>query len=187
LSQSEFEETISEFNREIQGVGTEDNDEAIQWFTERLCAEDRNESHVENFGAGGASAPYNGTLLRVIPDFCKDPTWENYEEVFKGMLMIRARTCKVWSMTDSETTVFNKVKPNKWISNSGPTGICNVVILRELEHDPDNKWQWTYKQTRTYVDEGNDLCAHIEVGKPRTFSWEGGPFKMGCEWIEFGM
>ena len=86
---------------------------------------------------------------------------------------------------------FTKITERKWMSNSEPTGLCNVVVNMILERDKLRDSMWTYTQTRLSAgsddpDLDKEICDNIEVNKPVTFTWlENSEIVMNCQSIVF--
>jgi len=92
-------------------------------------------------------------------------------------------SCKVSTHTFSSE--FQRVGPNKWVSNPGPQGICNIVYVQTLENEKDSSGLWTFTQTNVTADKGG-LCEGIELNKPSIFSWRSQTeLIMDCHVIEF--
>lgn len=126
------------------------------------------------------------TLLQDNLSFCKNPTYSKLEDLLKKMITHESKTCKI-STFGPTTTSFKKIAPNRWVSNEGPTGLCNSVIVTTLEKEPSYSSLWTYTQTRAYADQNNDLCRGLEVNKPLIYTWKASKqIELKCEFIGFG-
>ena len=115
--------------------------------------------------------------MSVSPKSCLE-TW--YENSIKNSL----HECRL-PMVNPFTLSFKKVG-NKWISNPGPQGICDVVSVGTLEqHDPKD---WVLvKFTQIRVSKSDDkLCEHLELWKPAVFSWKPGGLaaRMPCNGLQ---
>lgn len=117
---------------------------------------------------------------------CEDPTEEKMWSFIEQGIREEARTCRVWTHSNGPYT-FRRIAANRWLSNEGPTGICNVVNVMVLEHEPEYPNLWTYTQTRTYADKEGELCSAIELNKPLVFDWRDHTLSMQCDFISFGM
>ena len=119
-------------------------------------------------------------------EICKNPSLDKFENFFEQTIIDETKTCKVFSDYEGWTAKFKKVAPNKWISNEGPSGLCNNVFLFTLEHEPKYPTLWTYTQVRTYSDQENKFCKGLEVNKPLIYDWHGKTIELNCKFIEYG-
>lgn len=121
--------------------------------------------------------------------FCDKPTRESARAFLSYGMEKETRICRVWSNPWQET--FTRSLGGKWVSNRGPAGICDVVILSILEAENPKKapWEnylWTYSTQKIMTDKGvgNALCLFDEAKV--TYSWKSKEFDRSCEFIEFG-
>lgn len=70
------------------------------------------------------------------------------------------------------TLEFKRTASNKWISNPGPTGICDRVKVVTIEHEPDNTTLWRYSQTIAASKSNDPICKHFTAGFTTIFSWQ---------------
>lgn len=124
--------------------------------------------------------------MKDMVNFCDKPTYEKLERLMIRDIEVLTRTCKVSADPEGWTAKFTKVAKNKWVSSEGPTGLCNAVILMELEHEPNYSNLWTYTRTRTYADQKSELCKGLEVGTPLTYSWKEKAIELNCQFIRYG-
>lgn len=113
---------------------------------------------------------------RGVVEMCKCAKLEKTELVgcLKGWMTadVRSRVseCKMAMINDFNLT-FSKVG-NKWISNPGPKGICDVVNVATIEKHESNSWLLVkFTQVRVSKSDGK-LCEALEVNKPAIYSWK---------------
>jgi len=84
------------------------------------------------------------------------------------------------------TANFVKVGDRKWVSNNGPEGICGVVSVLTIEHEPNYANLWTYTEQRTYTNNGDGLCKGLANSTTLTYSWKSEKaVRLKCEEIKF--
>lgn len=89
-------------------------------------------------------------------------------------------------MTNDFRLTFKRAGPRKWINNDGAKGLCDVVNVSIIEHEPDSTSLWTYTQTRLSADTDSDLCKHLDINKPVSYSWKNlGDSVLKCDSIGF--
>lgn len=83
---------------------------------------------------------------------------------------------------------FSRISKNKWLSNPGPAGLCNVVRVSTLENLEDHPNLWTFTQTTVTADKDATCQNWIDVGATFVASWDSPrAFKFGqCKYIQFG-
>jgi hypothetical protein len=94
-------------------------------------------------------------------------------------------TCRI-SLKEFDLT-FQRISKNRWGSNPGPVGICNVIRVTILENMKEHDLLW--KITETTVSSDNDgLCEGIQSDKPTIYSWDAPKnLMLGCKYLSFGM
>jgi hypothetical protein len=81
---------------------------------------------------------------------------------------------------------FVKVAENKWVSNNGPEGICGVVSVFTIEHEPTSISLWTYTEHYTYTNTSDGLCKGLPNSETSTYSWKSGRnVRLKCEELKF--
>ncbi len=108
---------------------------------------------------------------------------DQLKEALKKMNQMEEDTCSI-SLHEADST-FRRVTRNRWISNPGPVGLCNVIRVQTLENTPEYPMLW--KITETVVSSDNDgLCEGIQSDKPTIYSWEAPTSVMlGCKYLSF--
>lgn len=83
---------------------------------------------------------------------------------------------------------FSRISKNKWLSNPGPVGLCNVVRVSTLENLEDHPNLWFFTQTTVTADKDPTCKKWVEVGATMVTSWDSPKaFKFGqCKYIQFG-
>ncbi|MGI0014737.1 MAG: hypothetical protein ACREBU_15045, partial [Nitrososphaera sp.] len=80
------------------------------------------------------------------------------------------QTCSISSHNFSAE--FKRIGPHKWVSNQGPQGMCNVVLVQTLEHESNEPILWTFTQSTVTGDTSEPFCKGlIENRPPVTYSW----------------
>ncbi|WNG34167.1 hypothetical protein F0U61_11430 [Archangium violaceum] len=101
------------------------------------------------------------------------------------------RTCRV--STDEFEMEFTRTGKNKWISNPGPRGACNLVMVTVIERDKEHSYLWTYTQTRLSADTDTEFCASlfkdgISLNVPLRYSWNASSTSLvNCERVKPGL
>lgn len=101
------------------------------------------------------------------------------------------RTCRVSS--DEFQMEFTRAGKNKWISNPGPRGACNLVMVTVIERDKEYSNLWTYTQTRLSADTDTEFCASlfkdgISLNVPLRHSWNASStLLVNCERVKPGL
>jgi hypothetical protein len=129
---------------------------------------------------------YPEPILKKYVDVCKNPTYEKLSNVEKDHLLMQSKTCVVTFITEPLKAKFKKAYKNKWVSNSGPTGMCRSFWFHTLEHEPEANGLWTYTQTRTHTDQDDEMCKDLEVGRTDTWDWRYEIKEMNCQFIVYG-
>lgn len=93
-------------------------------------------------------------------------------------------TCTVWGHHFSAE--FDRVGPDKWISNPGPQGLCNVVTVQTLEREPNEPLLWTFTSSRVTADKDKP-CDELKPTRS-VYSWKTpSALAMQCNTINFGL
>lgn len=111
---------------------------------------------------------------------------ENDLKCFSNAMMkfaeMKEKTCKV--VLNSFSIRFKKISKDKWLSNPGPEGLCNLVNVGTLEAVGDSGYSWKYTQIRVASDKG-EHCK-FDLNKPTVYVTDQGIFKLNCEYIDLG-
>jgi hypothetical protein len=97
-------------------------------------------------------------------------------ELIKAMCGCATKDCFTKVMLDqqsheqNECTIYNSVIPvdfvkvndRKWVSNNGPEGICGVVDVFTIEHEPNDPILWTYTSHYSYTNNTQGLCKGLK-------------------------
>lgn len=82
---------------------------------------------------------------------------------------------------------FKRAGARKWISNPGPVGLCNMLTVATIEHEPNSDSLWTFTQTRVTADTESKLCKDLIFNKPFTYSWKASTEALlNCRTVKFG-
>jgi hypothetical protein len=119
--------------------------------------------------------------LNTVNAACDCGDSDCLRRTLRNWIEAEQRDCRI--ATRQFTLTFERVGPNKWISNAGPKGLCEVVNVTTIERENDHLW--TFTQLRADADKG-ELCNHLEVGSRARFSWKYGTnFSANCRNIRF--
>ncbi len=81
---------------------------------------------------------------------------------------------------------FVKVSERKWVSNNGPEGICGVVSVFTIEHEPNDAILWTYTEQYIYTNNAADAVCKLAHDQTSTYSWKAGQsVRLKCEELKF--
>lgn len=126
-------------------------------------------------------------FLNVAKNMVKVKDKASYAKAQADLYDLQSATCTISVKTFDQH--FTRVSQDKWLSNPGPVGLCNVVRIATLEKTPDIRSPlWTYTETVVTADQDETCKEWVKVGKtyisswnaPRTFKFE------TCKYIEFG-
>jgi len=126
-------------------------------------------------------------FLSVAKNMAKVKDKASYVKAQADLYDLQAATCTISIKTFEQH--FTRVSYNKWLSNPGPVGLCNVVRIATLEKTPDNRSPlWTYTETVVTADQDETCKNWVKVGKTYISSWDAPKsFKFEtCKYIEFG-
>lgn len=134
-----------------------------------------------------ASGPYKADFAKKsLADFKRLCSCKDKACIVKAMLAQQdqeRRTCRVTSQTFEAD--FQKTGTRKWVSNNGPEGLCDLVTVMVIEHEPDATVLWTFTRTRASGNTDAAPCKRFEINKPYVFSWRAPEQAlMGCEVIK---
>ncbi len=127
-------------------------------------------------GQGLPAGPGSGTRrsaersLESLKTLCACQTKECMERWLLATIQDEARACTI--ATQQFSTTFRRSGKNKWISTHGPEGLCNLVTVQTIEHEPDTPVLWTFTQTTPTGDVDGPLCKQFLLNKPERFSWK---------------
>lgn len=96
-----------------------------------------------------------------------------------------ARTCKL--LAQEFSLDFKRIGPRKWLSDIGPSGICNLVKIYEVEREV-NTDLWTMKETRIGAGRDDGICKSMaeDTGKVRIWTWRNPHgYELQCDFLEF--
>jgi hypothetical protein len=132
----------------------------------------------------GAEITYSD--LTRFAEICEKRSVQKLEKFVIDATALASRTCKV-SVFQNEPVKYKKVSSRRWVSNVGPSGLCNSIYLYTMEQHEKYDSLWTWTQTRTYVDTSTDFCKEFKTGTKLEFSYEGFDPQLSCERVTFGM
>jgi len=128
---------------------------------------------------------------------------QSYYEYIKAVCACRTKECILSAQLADQardqnrctvySTVFPvdfvKVSGRKWVSNNGPEGICGVVSVFTLEHEPDHENLWNYTEQYIYTNKTGGLfcvCEKLKDEAVKLYSWKS-PFnvQLNCQELRF--
>ena len=136
---------------------------------------------------GSAKAAARTHYLSVVKPMCACSDAPCVWRVMQSI--VNEQTCTVWANT-FDLSFSRAPGERKWISDSKPEGLCNVVTIAVIELDPKDTSEvlWTYTQTRLTADKTSSLCQHLEIGVPLVNSWRAaGSSLLDCKFVTFGL
>jgi len=138
---------------------------------------------------GSAKAAGQARALAMIRPICGCRDAACVRAQFSAYLALERETCKVWVNT-FDVDFKRASRERRWVSNSEPEGLCNVVTAIVIEQEAGDKAgvKWTYTQTRLAADTTSPLCKAFELNVPAVNSWKAlGTISLDCKSIEFGL
>lgn len=122
---------------------------------------------------------------RIFRDMLAVKDKAQMKQVMNRMNQEKEETCNIW-FNEFDAT-FRRLTKNKWVSNPGAGGLCNVVTVMTLENMPeyDNLWKFT----QVVASSDNDgLCKGIQTNTPAIYVWDA-PTELAlkCKYLAFGL
>jgi hypothetical protein len=137
---------------------------------------------LKGFSPGRAASARNG--FETMPQFCNCTTKQCIASATLERQAHEQNECTVHSAVFSSD--FVRVSERKWASNNGPEGLCGVVSVFTIEHEPKSSVLWTYTEHYTYTNNTEGLCKGLPKGESSTYSWNSGSsVRLRCEEIKF--
>jgi hypothetical protein len=133
-------------------------------------------------------------FLSSVTAFCDRPSRESALNLFRTMNEIEGRKCNC-VVSDWRATLVRQAA-DRWIENSGPSGLCGVIkVFTLVPHDPKKMKEptgpvlWTlHEKTVTTHSADDKVCGKglfkIEEGAT-TVSWDAPSKSIDCGDIEF--
>lgn len=93
-----------------------------------------------------------------------------FQEMGKFVLKEASRTCSVSSQSFS--LEFKRIGPRKWLHDTGPSGLCNIVKIYELSGESRGNEKdfvfWSLTETRVTAGRTSGICEDVteELNKP---------------------
>ena len=140
------------------------------------------EKNVKNYSPGRAASARDGyDQMKAV---CGCATKQCITSVMLVQQTHEQNECTIHSAVFQVD--FVKVADNKWVSNNGPEGICGVVSVFTIEHEPTSTLLWTYTEQYTYTNNGTGLCKGLPNSETSTYSWKSGTnIRLKCEELKF--
>lgn len=99
---------------------------------------------------------------------------------------IQENTCRI-KLRHAEST-FERVSENKWVSNPGPQGLCNVIRIQTLENSKEYPMLWKFSEVTVSTDSDGPLCEGLanDLNKPTVYAWDApASMKFDCKYLEY--
>jgi hypothetical protein len=151
-----------------------------------VCANERSAEakvlpQIGNYSAGrAASARHAFEQLKAV---CSCATKECITAAMLRQQMGEQNECTIYNGVFPAE--FLRVNDRKWVSNNGPEGLCGVVSIFTIEHEPTSAILWTYTSHITYTNNTQGFCKGLK-DENATFSWQSGSsIRPACEEFKF--
>lgn len=98
---------------------------------------------------------------------------------------LEENTCKI-SVERLGRPTFQRVGPNRWLSNPGPQGLCSVVSVQVLESSSEHQVLWKLTQTTVSAETELPSCRFLKsaLNKPEVYSWDyPSTLAPGCKYV----
>ncbi len=127
--------------------------------------------------------------LRASKDLCSCSSDACLLQALRNWSAEDLRTCHVFAQTYRLT--FTRAGPNRWVSTTGPEGLCASVQVATLERPANHKYdfEWTYTLVRSTVDTSVQSCRPLaaELNKPSVWKWDASrETLLPCKRFSFG-
>jgi hypothetical protein len=129
-------------------------------------------------------------LLAVIKKFCDRPSKESAMELAKALAELDAKKCRC-TVADWRATFTRQV--DRWVSNSGPDGLCGVVRVSTLI--PKYPWKiseaggpvlWRLDERSVVTRPDDKVCKTLKVAdRSISLSFDGPSKSLECDEIQF--
>jgi hypothetical protein len=124
--------------------------------------------------------------------FCDNPTTKNYESFLRLGHEKDMRTCTVWHNSYKQNFTRSSSSSDKWISNEGPKGECDVIdiaVLKKADTKSGSSF-WVYETERIITNKEAKWLGGLALCQDRPeqkmfYDWKQPKKFLGCDYIEF--
>lgn len=124
--------------------------------------------------------------------FCDNPSEENYESFLMLSHEKDMRTCTVWHNSYKQNFTRSNSSSDKWISNEGPSGDCDVIDIAVFKK-ANTKFGssfWVYETERIITNKEAKFMGGLAMCKDRLeqkmlYDWNQPKKFRGCDYIDF--
>jgi hypothetical protein len=138
--------------------------------------------NLTNYSPGRAASARDG--YEQMKAVCSCTTKQCITSIMLEQQTHEQNECTVSSTVFSAD--FVKVGERKWVSNNGPEGICGVVSVFTIEHEPTATDLWTYTEQYIYTNNTADWICKLAHNETSTYSWQSGnTVRLKCDDFKF--
>jgi hypothetical protein len=131
------------------------------------------------------------TFYPSMKTFCENPSRDSALNFFKTMTEAGAGKCRCW-VSDWRASFIRQV--DRWVSNSGPAGLCGVVRVGTLTPQDPKKMKetvgptlWRFDQRSIVTRADSQACKFFKVKDAAiSLSWDAPTKSLDCNEFEFG-
>lgn len=120
-----------------------------------------------------AQAAYLADFLTAIQAAQAATDRRSLKAAIAKMNGLEENSCRI-SFERIGRPTFQRVGPNRWLSNPGPQGLCNVVTVQILESSSEHQLLWKLTQTTVSAETERPSCRFLKntLNKPEVYSWD---------------
>jgi hypothetical protein len=189
-TEAELTEKRKEFREQATQIQKEDFNKLKKTMTENLKITKERQALLDSLTP--EKKRYFSKMMGMIQGMQKSRTKAELTKAIEDFNEFENQCCSF--SVNSYKQSFKRTSPNKWISNPGPEGRCDVVRVSTLEREKEYSSLWKYTTTAVSVDYDKNsddmfskMCAAIELNKPVVYSWEIPKESIiDCQCIKFG-
>jgi hypothetical protein len=190
-----YEVDPKDLQRALKGASSEvDEKFKTDADVKKYCTDLQTQPNASQLLAGNVAAEQQEHLnvtgrlvvedLKAVQAMCEHPSTAALRELFRHEVIAETRQCKIQASLPQEDEL-KKVSATKWISVTGPAGLCHAVTTTTLERKHKDSPLWTWTDVHSAADRSSELCRAVPLNKPVVWSWQGGRFPMTCESMIF--
>jgi hypothetical protein len=180
-SLDEYQRHRAALQKELATTSNEDfHSEQAVWCNPAINS--NAEKEIANYSPGRAAEVRNRYKQKQA--ICGCATKECYTSVRLEQQTHEQNECTFSSSVFSAD--FVRVGDSKWVSNNGPEGICGVVSVLTIEHEPNYTNLWTYTEQYIYTNNAADELCKLAHNYTSTYSWKSEKsVRVKCEELKF--
>tara|TARA_B100001964_G_scaffold244030_1_gene323946 strand:- start:1338 stop:2096 length:759 start_codon:yes stop_codon:yes gene_type:complete len=182
-TQDKKDNAMKKIEKEINSAGIEAEkafDEIHKLYCSKKTTGELNEKIAEKF-----NKEVGKSLLKSVKEFCKKPNKARYLNLMDESISVSTKTCKIHPNSFSEN--FNIEASGSWVSQTGPSGACGVIRVSTLTNPKkDDSFSWIYETRKIITNKKPKFCAMLDESVQK-YTWQSEPYRMDCEYIDFGI